>query len=310
MRRRRDRLLRSAISQGYRCDCAIVGEPTSLNAICAHCGSFLKLTTPASPPHAATLDGRLGGRRMMELVESCALRSAEFPAPDPRRDGPEPGEIHAGDRPNRVPNLCEARIDIRLVSPITNDRTFEAARGVTSATVGRLRGREARERSDLNRGPTHFSRSSRPPRAEHLLGPTGFRGPRRSFHAGGIDAVTSAPAASTGPLQRVRLDLRTAPPAVYGVGFAALRARSRSRTNKLTLNSCVEGVCFVGFDCWRLPPFRPRLPARVHSLLLDATRANKLQGIWVKFCSPVADWPERSCTRGTDTATSLPGGCE
>ncbi|MGC8863666.1 MAG: M20 family metallopeptidase [Armatimonadota bacterium] len=125
--------VRSAIRQGYKCDYAIVGEPTSLNIIRVHCGLlFLKLITEGVAAHGC--DPSMGISaidRMMELIAALREQIAGFPGhPIVGPMSLNLGEIHAGDRPNRVPNRCEARIDMRLVPPVSNEQLYQAARRV------------------------------------------------------------------------------------------------------------------------------------------------------------------------------------
>ena len=125
--------VRTAIRQGYGCDYAIVGEPTDLNVMNVHNGLlFLKLVTTGVSAHGC--DPSMGVsaiERMMELIGELRAGITRFPAhPVVGGMSLNLGEIHAGDRPNRVPNLCEARIDIRFPPPVTNAEVFEAARRV------------------------------------------------------------------------------------------------------------------------------------------------------------------------------------
>jgi acetylornithine deacetylase/succinyl-diaminopimelate desuccinylase-like protein len=125
--------VRTAVSKGYKCDYAIVGEPTDLNVICAHNGLlFLKLTTIGKSAHGChpTL-GISAVERMMSLVEDIRAQLGGFCGHiltgEPSLNL---GEIHAGDRPNRVPDHCVARIDIRFAPPATNAQVLEVATAV------------------------------------------------------------------------------------------------------------------------------------------------------------------------------------
>lgn len=123
--------VRSAIAGGYGCDYAVVGEPTCLDAVRAHCGLvFLKLRTRGASAHGASpWNGVSAVDRMLVLVNEIRGALAGFSAhPIVGDPSLNLGEIHAGDRPNRVPDFCEARIDIRLVPPMTVARTLEAVR--------------------------------------------------------------------------------------------------------------------------------------------------------------------------------------
>ncbi len=71
---------------------------------------------------------------MMNLVEEIREVISGFSAHDLTGGASlNLGEIHAGDRPNRVPDLCVSRIDIRFPPPATNAEVFAAAAAVIDA---------------------------------------------------------------------------------------------------------------------------------------------------------------------------------
>ncbi|MDH7603258.1 MAG: M20 family metallopeptidase, partial [Armatimonadota bacterium] len=195
--------VRSAIKQGYKCDYAIVGEPTSLNLIRVHCGLlFLKLTTRGVAAHGC--DPSMGVSaidRMLELINAIRGELTRFPAhPVVGQMSLNVGEIHAGDRPNRVPDRCEARIDIRIVPPITNEQVFEAVRDVVDRYP--WASYEVEKRGE----PVETPQTS--PLVESIMSAakelgistvaTGFRGwtEAESFKTGlGVDAVVIGPGA-------------------------------------------------------------------------------------------------------------------
>ena len=111
----------AAIAQGYKCDYAIVGEPSDLDVVRAHNGlTWLSLTTTGVAAHgSAPWVGVNAIDRMFEVVQE--LRSAIAIFPDHPETGPMSlnlGTINGGDLPNRVPTKCEAVVDIRVVPPI------------------------------------------------------------------------------------------------------------------------------------------------------------------------------------------------
>ena len=193
--------VRTAIKQGYKCDYAIVGEPTSLHLIRVHCGLlFLALTTYGVAAHGCDPSAGVSAvDRMMELVGALRTEISKFPAhPIVGAMSLNLGEIHAGDRPNRVPNRCDARIDIRIVPPVSNEQVLEAARGVTEQYP--WASYEIEKRGEAIETPETSPMVQAILSAAHELGiataPTGFRGwtEAESFRTGlGIDAVVLGP---------------------------------------------------------------------------------------------------------------------
>lgn len=139
--------VRSAIEQGYRCDMAIVGEPTGLNIVPTHCGIiFLELVAHGKSTHGSMpMAGVNAIDRMYQAVTDLRNRISEYPV-HPLL-GPASlnlGIIHGGDRPNRVPDRCEAAIDIRIVPPMKYEGVlmriadyFEGWEGEVEHTVGK-----------------------------------------------------------------------------------------------------------------------------------------------------------------------------
>lgn len=114
--------VRTAIPQGYRCDMAIVGEGTDLRIVPTHCGLvFLEVVTHGKATHGALpMEGINAIEQMFRLVTE--LREAVTDHQPHPKVGPPTlnlGILRGGDRPNRVPDRCEASLDIRLVPPMT-----------------------------------------------------------------------------------------------------------------------------------------------------------------------------------------------
>lgn len=113
--------VKTAIAKGYQCDYAIVGEPTGLDVIRAHNGLlFLKLTTTGLSAHGCAPENGISAvERMLALVDDIKDAARRFRSHElTGAPSLNLGEIHAGDRPNRVPDRCEARIDIRFPPPL------------------------------------------------------------------------------------------------------------------------------------------------------------------------------------------------
>lgn len=128
--------IKAAIAQGYKCDYAIVGEPTGLDIVHAHCGLlFLRPTTLGVSAHGCRPENGVNAiERMMALVEDLRAALGRF-APHETVGAPSLnlGEVHAGDRPNRVPDKCQARVDIRLAPPARAAEVLEAVMEVVDS---------------------------------------------------------------------------------------------------------------------------------------------------------------------------------
>lgn len=114
--------VRTAIEQGYKCDMAITGEGTSLEIVPTHCGLvFLDIVTHGKSTHGSMpMEGINAIDLMYELVAGLRAVVTDY-GPDPMIGPPTMnlGIMRGGDRPNRVPDRCEASVDIRLVPPMT-----------------------------------------------------------------------------------------------------------------------------------------------------------------------------------------------
>lgn len=120
--------VRTAIQEGYRCDMAITGEPTSLQIVPTHCGLvFLDIITLGKATHGSIpFEGENAIDRMYELVAGLRRLVTDFPThPTVGPPSMNLGILRGGDRPNRVPDRCEASVDIRLVPPTTVDQVLE-----------------------------------------------------------------------------------------------------------------------------------------------------------------------------------------
>jgi len=123
----------TAIKKGYTCDYAIVGEPSDLDVVPAHNGLlWLYLTAQGVAAHGSVpWAGVNAVERMMGVVDELRNAVSVFPPND--LTGPMSlnlGIIKAGDLPNRVPERCEAVVDIRIAPPTTLAQVHQAVRPV------------------------------------------------------------------------------------------------------------------------------------------------------------------------------------
>lgn len=125
--------VRTAIPQGYRCDMAITGEGSELHIVPAHCGLvFLEIVTHGKATHGSLpMLGINAIELMYQLVQELREAVTDFP-PHPKVGPPTLclGILCGGDRPNRVPDRCEASVDIRLVPPMTVEWVLDRVREV------------------------------------------------------------------------------------------------------------------------------------------------------------------------------------
>ncbi|MCK4248364.1 MAG: M20/M25/M40 family metallo-hydrolase [Candidatus Omnitrophica bacterium] len=106
------------IKQGYKCDYAIVGEPTNLEIISAHMGDIvLELTAQGKPAHSSRpWKGINAIDQMIETISKirCLIEDQkDFPGMGSQ--SMNLGVIQGGDVANRVPDYCQALIDIRVI---------------------------------------------------------------------------------------------------------------------------------------------------------------------------------------------------
>ncbi len=241
---------RTAIEKGYKCDYAIVGEPSDLDVVPAHNGLlWLYLTSRGVAAHgSAPWAGVNAIERMMEVVEELRNAVSVFPPND--LTGPMSlnlGIIKAGDLPNRVPERCEAVVDIRLTPPTRLEQVREAVRPVLESRDW-LTCESGKDREALST-PLDSPLVKAVLACAKELGVTskivGGRGwtEAESFRSGlGIDALVCGPGrhGAGAHVQRVREDLRGAQgggalregrgAAARAVGYALVYSVLRDRT--------------------------------------------------------------------------------
>lgn len=130
----------TAIERGYRCDMAIIGEPTNLEIVPTHCGlMFLQLVTHGKATHGSMpMEGVNAIDLMFEVVSGLKALIGEYPAhPLLGPTSLNLGIIRAGDRANRVPDRCEASVDIRIVPPMTCEEVLDRIEGYFCGWEGR-----------------------------------------------------------------------------------------------------------------------------------------------------------------------------
>ena len=115
---RRSREVYSVIKQGYRCDYAVVGEPTDLGIISCHMGQiFLEVMAKGKSTHSsAPWEGINAINELIDVTDKIrGLVEDNKNFPGIGRQSMNLGVIQGGDIANRVPDACRALIDIRII---------------------------------------------------------------------------------------------------------------------------------------------------------------------------------------------------
>lgn len=119
--------------EGIRIDCAIVGEPTGMQAAIAERGLVvLDCVTPGVTGHAARGEGINAIYRAIADIET--LRAFRFPK-ESEILGPvglNITQINAGWQHNAIPDECKWVVDIRTTDAYTNEQTVELLRKAVS----------------------------------------------------------------------------------------------------------------------------------------------------------------------------------
>ncbi len=195
--------VKTAIEKGYKCDMAITGEGTDLEIVRAHCGLiFLDIVTHGKSIHGSMpWEGINAIDRMYELV--AGLRAAVTDYAAHHIVGPPSlnlGIVNGGDRPNRVPDKCEAAVDIRLVPPMTVEPMLERIADYFAIWEGKAEYTVTKQVSPLDTPQNSLLIKSLRGACEAVNGTApegvGWRGwtEAQSFQSGlGIDSVVFGP---------------------------------------------------------------------------------------------------------------------
>lgn len=135
-------------SEGIRIDCAIVGEPTGMQAAVAERGLVvLDCLTPGVTGHAARGEGVNAIYRAIADIE--ALRAFRFPRESAILGpvGLNVTQIDAGWQHNAIPDECRWVVDIRTTDAYTNEETVDLLR--TAVSHSTLTPRSTRVRASV-----------------------------------------------------------------------------------------------------------------------------------------------------------------
>jgi succinyl-diaminopimelate desuccinylase len=149
--------IHSVLDSGYRCDYAIVAEPTGMNVAVAHPGIlFLQVQGAGTACHGSTPER---GVNAVDLVYSFVLalreRVGAWPAhPLVGSSSVNLGALHGGDRPNRVPDEAEALVDVRVAPPRTTAEAQQAAKDIAAGDLAGVSARIAKVGEPLNTDPS------------------------------------------------------------------------------------------------------------------------------------------------------------
>ncbi len=129
--------VRSCVEAGYRCDFAVVGEPTGLAPVVAHGGLiFLDLATKGTGGHGSSpWTGRNAIVSMVFLYRDLDALVSSFPSHGlVGRPSTNLGFIKGGDSTNRIPESCQAGVDVRVMP---GTRVEDVLRAIERMFAGR-----------------------------------------------------------------------------------------------------------------------------------------------------------------------------
>jgi len=231
--------VRTCIESGYRCDYAIVGEPTSLHPIVAHSGLiFLDLLTAGSGGHGSSPWGRRNAiLAMMEKYRELETLVSRFPQhPLVGKPSTNLGMIRGGDATNRIPTRCEAKVDVRVMPGHSTRQALEAIDGLFDGVTASYNVYKTGEPMEAGRGSMLLS-IVREIETEVLGEELEFKGLRGWTEAdpfrngAGADTLVLGPgnmAEAHSPDEYVELDqVRKASEIYFGVALALLGGDER-----------------------------------------------------------------------------------
>ena len=130
-----------AIDQGYHCDMAIVGEPSSLELIIAHSGIlFLDILIPGISTHGSSpWKGSNAIKKTQGIIASLEKEvSKRKTHPLVGRPSLNLGYIKGGTAANIVPAECEAKIDMRLMPGDSVNEVLQIAQELVGKEEGKI----------------------------------------------------------------------------------------------------------------------------------------------------------------------------
>jgi acetylornithine deacetylase/succinyl-diaminopimelate desuccinylase-like protein len=152
---------RRVIAQGYRCNWAIVAEPTSLQIVPAHAGLvFLRLQAAGKACHGATPEkGENAIEKLFAFIQSLRAQASSTMKPHPLIGSPSLnlGVLRGGDAPNRVADRAEAFVDIRVIPPFTTADVMRLVDQMLARSEWRGITRELRKAGEALSTPTDGS---------------------------------------------------------------------------------------------------------------------------------------------------------
>lgn len=148
--------IHAVLDSGYRCDYAIVAEPSGMNVVVAHPGIlFLQVAATGKACHGSTPER---GVNAIDLLYSFvqALRDRVSSWPVHALAGCSSvnlGALRGGDRPNRVPDKAGALVDIRVAPPKTTAEAQQMVNELAAEQFGAVTARVAKVGEALNADP-------------------------------------------------------------------------------------------------------------------------------------------------------------
>ncbi len=134
--------VRTCVQNGYRCDFAIVGEPTGLAPVIAHSGLvFLDLIAKGTGGHGSSpWTGKNAIVSMFELYRDLDGLVSKFPVHAlVGRPSTNLGTISGGDATNRIPDRCHATVDVRVMPGMSVSDAIERMRRLVEGRDGEFK---------------------------------------------------------------------------------------------------------------------------------------------------------------------------
>jgi acetylornithine deacetylase/succinyl-diaminopimelate desuccinylase-like protein len=149
--------IHAVLDSGYRCDYAIVAEPTGMNVVVGHPGIvFLHVNARGRACHGSTPENGINAIDLLySFVRNLRERVASWPThPLAGSSSVNLGSLHGGDRANRVPDQAEALVDVRVAPPTETGEAQQLIDDLVAEGFGTVSVRVVKVWGALNTAPS------------------------------------------------------------------------------------------------------------------------------------------------------------